>query len=752
MICPACRTETYLSSAGLHGLLPDYAVTNIVEEQTFDRSNLTCGGCKGGQDGNGGTDAMVVAHCYNCSNFLCESCELAHRYMHCFEGHQVASVADLHSGQQFKVGKTVKCQRHRAENLIYFCRSCNVPICKECTLIEHAKGHEYYYLAEVANVEIDTMVRMAKQATIKAVDLRGASKNVEQSSVYLQQQYAKAKNSINETFNFFCTMLEDRRQSLMRELDMAFNDKQVMLSTTAQEMQEFMTKVTRACQFINKLVLHASNTEALVCKSMIESKLRAVIDYTPEAGDCPNTYDIEFASNHQSIQAAVRNSFGFIRQSRNGPTFRRPSQTMIENLVAAARLSSFDLNNGVGMNGGAALNGINGHHDGVQNGLMNGSSMPPGLDADYSKWGGDSNGAITTNGGPQHGGDIFAQADMFTLGSNPVAEKPRNNDNDLAPLKSQLPRTKMVYNHKFGEFGSSNGQFTEPSGVAVNHNGDILVADTNNHRIQVFDRNGDFKFHFGQCGKRDGQLLYPNRVTVCKLTGNIIVTERSPTHQVQIFTSDGMFVRKFGSNKLQHPRGVTVDNKGRIVIVECKVMRVIIFDQMGNELYKFGCSKHLEFPNGVVVNDKEEIFISDNRSHCVKVFSYTGVYLRQIGGEGLTNYPIGVGINAAGEILVADNHNNFNVTVFKQDGNIVAALESRVKHAQCFDVALGEEGSIVLASRDFRIYIYHYSGSSVVNGGNASPPLSNSSVCSTPNFLLQQQPEFHNWFDAKLSI
>ena len=35
-----------------------------------------------------------------------------------------------------------------------------------------------------------------------------------------------------------------------------------------------------------------------------------------------------------------------------------------------------------------------------------------------------------------------------------------------------------------------------------------------------------------------------------------------------------------------------------------QVMRVIIFDQLGNVLNKFGCSKHLEFPNGVVVNDR----------------------------------------------------------------------------------------------------------------------------------------------------
>lgn len=193
-----------------------------------------------------------------------------------------------------------------------------------------------------------------------------------------------------------------------------------------------------------------------------------------------------------------------------------------------------------------------------------------------------------------------------------------------------------------------------------------------------------------------------------KTSGDIIVTERSPTHQIQIYNQYGQFVRKFGANILQHPRGVTVDSKGRIVVVECKVMRVIIFDQAGIVLQKFGCSKHLEFPNGVVVNDKQEIFISDNRAHCVKVFNYEGAYLRQIGGEGITNYPIGVGINAVGEILIADNHNNFNLTIFTQDGQLVSALESKVKHAQCFDVALMDDGSVVLASKDYRLYIYRY--------------------------------------------
>ena len=79
------------------------------------------------------------------------------------------------------------------------------------------------------------------------------------------------------------------------------------------------------------------------------------------------------------------------------------------------------------------------------------------------------------------------------LQNNPVSHS-----SALYPPKSQIKRQKMIYHCKFGEFGILEGQFTEPSGVAVNAQNDIIVADTNNHRIQIFDKEGRFKFQFGE--------------------------------------------------------------------------------------------------------------------------------------------------------------------------------------------------------------------------------------------------------------
>lgn len=69
-----------------------------------------------------------------------------------------------------------------------------------------------------------------------------------------------------------------------------------------------------------------------------------------------------------------------------------------------------------------------------------------------------------------------------------------------------------------------------------------------------------------------------------------------------------------------------------------------------------------------------------------------------------------------------------------------------MKHAQCFDVALMDDGSVVLASKDYRIYVYRYlmtsssmnagnggAGGVVGNNNNTTPPSPLSSSSTTPN-------------------
>ncbi|XP_064482301.1 brain tumor protein-like isoform X2 [Ornithodoros turicata] len=679
--CVQCGQDTPLGAQGAAGLPSDYAVANVLEAAALEGASLSCTGCKS-------KESSAVARCFDCANFLCPNCVMAHQFMHCFEGHRVLTLGELQNRDGGGIrDKPVACPRHRGEALRYFCRSCSVPACKECTLLDHPKAlHELEALGDAAPRQAEALGRLLEEGRVRSHDLRAALQTLEQVSGRLQAHYHRAQGEVADTFQFYRSMLEERRQETLRELENVYNAKMVSLGLLGQKVQETIDRLQQACTFMERLTRYSTSTEALVFKQLLDAKLQAFLTFRPESS--LHNMDLEFVSNYQAIQVGVRNTFGYIRQGASD-TVPRPAPI--------ARPNGIVHQNGHHPFESSALSKRLGsaHSLGPFTTATPAAADPPG----YEKW--SSGGGDVFQNGSDTGDTLTELACRY--GSSPTVTTPLP-----YPLKSQIKRQKMIYHCKFGEFGVMEGQFTEPSGVAVNAQNDIVVADTNNHRIQIFDREGRFKFQFGECGKRDGQLLYPNRVAVVRSSGDIVVTERSPTHQIQIYNQYGQFVRKFGAVILQHPRGVAVDPKGRVVVVECKVMRVIIFDQAGNVLHKFGCSKHLEFPNGVVVNDRQEIFISDNRAHCVKVFNYEGLFLRQIGGEGLTNYPIGVCMNQSGEILVADNHNNFNVTVFTQEGQLVNALESKVKHAQCFDVALMDDGSVVLASKDYRLYVYRY--------------------------------------------
>ena len=292
------------------------------------------------------------------------------------------------------------------------------------------------------------------------------------------------------------------------------------------------------------------------------------------------------------------------------------------------------------------------------------------------------------------------------LNAKSIGEEPGKFD-VIVLHKTQIPytfRTKMQLKFKFGGTGLDDNRFTEPNGVAIDSNKNIVVADSNSNYMKVFDSHGNFQFKFGI-----DKLLFPNKVACHKETGRIVVIERKPAHEIKIFNQNGKFICRFGSGMLRSPRGVCIDRKSRIIILESKVMRVLIFNMSGELLTFFDVSKHFKFANSICASNVEDkLFITDNHSHCIKIFNYQGEFLKEIGGVGLTNYPTGVGINSKNQILVTDNYNSFNLTILTEDGELVSAFESKIKHSRILDVEIINDDTLMFSSRDNNIYFYNY--------------------------------------------
>jgi len=103
------------------------------------------------------------------------------------------------------------------------------------------------------------------------------------------------------------------------------------------------------------------------------------------------------------------------------------------------------------------------------------------------------------------------------------------------------------------------------------------VVDACNHRIQVFDTEGNLIQVWGESGSEPGQLYYPYDM-VHDDQQNVYICEYG-NHRVQKFTRDGKSLGVWGHEgrgpgELFNPWGLVRDKQGRIYVLDTNNHRV----------------------------------------------------------------------------------------------------------------------------------------------------------------------------------
>lgn len=176
------------------------------------------------------------------------------------------------------------------------------------------------------------------------------------------------------------------------------------------------------------------------------------------------------------------------------------------------------------------------------------------------------------------------------------------------------------------------GLLKRPTGLAVDEFRERLyVVDTLDHNLKVFDLySGNLLFTIGRRGTDDGEFNYPTNVAIDRKTGNIIVVDTF-NFRVQIFSPDGVFIRKFGQpgNRLgdfYRPKGVGVDSEGHIYVADAAFDNFQIFNEEGKLLLFVGGPGSgpglFHLPAGLYVDENDYIYVVDQLNRRVQVFRY----------------------------------------------------------------------------------------------------------------------------------
>jgi len=133
---------------------------------------------------------------------------------------------------------------------------------------------------------------------------------------------------------------------------------------------------------------------------------------------------------------------------------------------------------------------------------------------------------------------------------------------------------------KFGGDGVSKGQFKHATGIAVDANGNIFVADYEAKRIQKFDAGGNVlaAWFMGTDIKVKGT---PEAIAV-DANGNVYVTDYD-LGRMQVFDNNGEFLWAWGDGSLtnapfKRPVGIAFDTSGRIYVTNQSGGNVLVFN------------------------------------------------------------------------------------------------------------------------------------------------------------------------------
>lgn len=226
----------------------------------------------------------------------------------------------------------------------------------------------------------------------------------------------------------------------------------------------------------------------------------------------------------------------------------------------------------------------------------------------------------------------------------------------------------------WGQFGDQPGQFNDPWGLAVDDEF-VYVADTWNYRIQKFTRDGEFVLAFGQSGSPSadqvgGGLFYGPRDILVLPNNRLLVTDTG-NHRLQMFDRDGNFIQQLGSlgtllGQMHEPVGLAEGPAGDIFLADTWNSRIQRFSPDLTPLaeWKVDAWSGESIVNKpyLAVDSNGRLYVTDPEGYRVLIFNTGGQYLGRFGafGTDLSTFglPQGIAIDSQNAVYVVDSANS----------------------------------------------------------------------------------------------
>eukprot|EP00731_Ephydatia_muelleri_P033424 Em0029g30a len=608
--CSICERNTSIPVGGASVVPQNLHLGFEVEvagymSKMVNNSEVCCDECVDGRNG------LAVVFCCMCHQFLCKVCRDYHSSSRRFSKHKIVLLDQAEARQ---LHTTMKPRDHY----------CSQPS------HEDNKFHSVKEISTVAkshHMEITGALEDAKEVVTKLTGaIEGNNRMIEQVEISKRTAFL----AINQAFEILQQTLEERKSTLLSELEAILLSKTTALTLQKEQFEKMVGDIGHYTDMASQILQTHTDHEIVAFGGLIPTELQATLKRVQTISLTPNQHSNVTVSVQTDDLVRKLSKLGEIIVFFSSPSSSTWTSTSVARVGTRYHVkvqSKTSIREGY-PHGGVEVKGE------MRSKTHNGAVV-------YGEVEDHRDGTYTITLTPQTAGPH-----QLLMGhSYPSAHEGEEKPVDTTTLQvreysaSYDSRTEAVQvcgvtssqrKNTIGSSGSGDGQFSSPFSIPIK--GDVLyVADTGNHRVQKLTSSGKFLHKFGKEGSGQGQFNAP-RAAIIDSNNKLIVSDFK-NHTIQIFNANGGWLltidgNSSGNHSFQYPWGLALDPQGNIHVAAFGSNTIKVFTKEGVYVRMYGDPKH---PSGIAIDDEGYSLISEYRGNCLSIYDPEGNKIHTVG-------------------------------------------------------------------------------------------------------------------------
>jgi DNA-binding beta-propeller fold protein YncE len=254
-----------------------------------------------------------------------------------------------------------------------------------------------------------------------------------------------------------------------------------------------------------------------------------------------------------------------------------------------------------------------------------------------------------------------------------------------------------------------NKAVLSPSGVAVDSQGRLIVADTRGRTVHIFDP----VHNRYQVLRRPATDPFLSPVAVATDAQDRIYVSDSSRSRIFVFSPQGKFLRTLGAidrteSIFKRSTGIAIDAaRQRLYVVDTLAMRVVKMSLEGKVLGHFGergtGPGQFNYPTFIAVAPDGSLWVTDSLNFRVEHFDADGKFLNTFGSPGSMagdfDKAKGIAVDREGRVYVVEGFND-RVQVYDPEGRLLFVFGGTGSASGEFFLPMG-----IALDRQGRIYV-----------------------------------------------